>query len=68
MKGRFFNSFNLVASLNPQIIASKGTVTSFYVMALFKSMTIGKVLAPWPIRLVTVVVQLVRVPPIFLQL
>jgi len=42
--------------------------TSFEVTAFSESMTIGKALAPWPMRPTMVVVGLVRVPPYFLQL
>ena len=62
------NSLSSVASLHAQILASKGTNTSFEVTAFSESMTIGKALTPWPTRPTTVVVGLVRVPPNFLQL
>ncbi len=58
-------SFNLVASLHAQILASKGTVTSCEVMALSESMTFRNALAPWLVRPATVVVGLVRVLPNF---
>ena len=61
------NSLSSVTSLHAQILASKGTDTSFEV-AFSESMTIGNALAPWPMRLATVVIGLVRVPPNFLQL
>ena len=47
-----------MASLHIQILASKGTVTSFEVVALAESMTIGKALASWPMRPTTMVVGL----------
>ncbi len=62
------NFLSSVTSLHAQILASEGTDTSFEVAAFSESMTIGNALAPWPMRLATVVVGLVWVPPNFLQL
>jgi hypothetical protein len=62
------NSLSSVTSLHAQILASEGTDTSFEVAAFSELMTIGNALASWPMRLATVVVGLVRVPPNFLQL
>ena len=60
--------FISVAPLHAQILASEEIVTFFELVDFSESITIGNALAPWPIRLTTVVVGLVRVPPIFLQL
>ena len=62
------NSLSSVASLHIQILASDGNVTSFEVVAFVELMTIGKALAPRPIRPTTVMVGLVRVLPNFFQL